>query len=222
MIGGSEPPWFHSSPHPQMQPRPGSGQFCELEVPGPVNGCTGLLPPRRRNMGCRVQYEAMRRVSLLDDKEGGAGWTVGNGVADREGAHKVGVEVVQTRPVRREEDPVDPSRRVVPPRCHPIWVSHGHTALGGAPMVVEWLVSIWGRGTTPSPGRLCRRSALVEPTAGQGTAACRSSPAPNSPHTARRVPLRSPFSASHGRHSQATGQSQTALINFPGGIFLGV
>src|SRR5664279_4710976 len=30
-----------------------------------------------------------------------------------------------------------------PPRCQPIWVSHGQTSAGSASMVTVWLVTVW-------------------------------------------------------------------------------
>ena len=50
-----------------------------------------------------------------------------------------------------------------PPRCQPIWTSHGHTWSGGTGMVAAWLVTTVGWSMSSSPGSGWRRSAWVDP-----------------------------------------------------------
>ena len=50
-----------------------------------------------------------------------------------------------------------------PPRPQPICTSHGHTADGGASMVMAWSVCTTGSATTSSPGSRLLRSSRVDP-----------------------------------------------------------
>jgi hypothetical protein len=50
-----------------------------------------------------------------------------------------------------------------PPRCQPIWVSHGQTTVGGTSIVVAWLVVMEGFAMISSPGIVPVRSPWVEP-----------------------------------------------------------
>jgi hypothetical protein len=88
---------------------------------------------------------------------------VRDGVPHLEAAQQCGVEVVKTRPVLREEQPVNPFRRVEAAQVPAHLRKPGHTSAGCASMVFAWLVKMCGCATSSSPGIHIRRSSAVEP-----------------------------------------------------------
>jgi len=130
-----------------------------------------------------------------------------DGVPYAEAAQQSGVEVVQTRPVFREEQPVNPFGRV--PRCQPICVSHGHTSAGRASMLIAWLVRRCGCATNSSPGIRIRRSSAVEPARRPKTC---SAPYPTSTDLRTYQPIRSTHLQTLPQEAHACSRSDRSAL----------
>ena len=98
----------------------------------------------------------------LDDGEltlgRGAVGNVGNMVADLE-VLELGNDAIGARAIRREQEPVGPSRA----QCQPICASQGQILSGGALIVMAWVVTATRSSVRSSPGRRRWRSCSVAP-----------------------------------------------------------